>query len=151
MIFSTGKLVGTKAVWFIRSIASSSTFCIAGSTDLLLHLLSSVSNLPVDKVTIRDSGMGKKVGSIEKHRICAGTLNETAIRARVQQVKDNWNASVKARKVNVVSGHRNRTIVDNRKFRLTILYTVTKRQEANAWRQGTKRSKKSEDGRRFRS
>jgi hypothetical protein len=42
--------------------------------------------------------MGKAIGQIEKHPICIGTANESAISERVQQVKDAWNASVKLRK-----------------------------------------------------
>jgi hypothetical protein len=46
-----------------------------------------------------DSGMGKAIRNIEKHKICKETANETAINTRVQAVKDAWNASVKANKV----------------------------------------------------
>jgi len=46
-----------------------------------------------------DSGMGKAIRDIEKHKICAGTANEAAIKARVKAVKDAWNASVKVNKV----------------------------------------------------
>jgi hypothetical protein len=42
--------------------------------------------------------MGKAIGQIEKHPICVGTANESAISERVQQVKDAWKASVKQRK-----------------------------------------------------
>src|SRR3569832_2187177 len=42
--------------------------------------------------------MGKSIGQIGKHRICLGTPNEAAIKDRVQQVKDAWNASVKKHK-----------------------------------------------------
>jgi hypothetical protein len=69
-----------------------------GGVDLLLYFLSSIAALPVTKTHVRDSGMGKKVGSVDKHKICAGTPNENAIKARVQSVKDSWNASVKALK-----------------------------------------------------
>lgn len=50
------------------------------------------------KSTVKDSGMGKAIGSVEKHRLCKDTPNESAIKNRVQQVKDAWHASVKARK-----------------------------------------------------
>jgi hypothetical protein len=66
---------------------------------LLLHLLSSIKDLPVTKSNVLDSGMGKAIRDIEKHKICAGTANETAIKTRVKEVKDAWNASVKANKV----------------------------------------------------
>jgi len=65
---------------------------------LLLHLLSNIVDLPVTKSIVKDSGMGKAVGSIEKHRLVVGTPNESAIKERVQAVKDAWQASVKARK-----------------------------------------------------
>lgn len=42
--------------------------------------------------------MGKAIGSIGKHAMCAGTPNETAIMDRVDGIKSAWNASVKARK-----------------------------------------------------
>lgn len=71
----------------------------AGSVDFLLHLLSSIARLPVCKATIKDSGLGKAVGAIERHRICKGTPNEAAIKERVQQIKDSWQARVKAQKI----------------------------------------------------
>lgn len=71
-----------------------------GGMDLLLHLLSSIAELPVTKSTVLDSGMGKAIRDIEKHKICDGTPNEAAIKSRVQEVKDAWNASVKVNKVN---------------------------------------------------
>ena len=67
-----------------------------GGIDFLLFLLSSISNLPVTRSMVKDSGLGKKVGSIEKHKISAGTPNESAIAARVKEVKQKWNKSVKA-------------------------------------------------------
>mmetsp|Transcript_3862 Transcript_3862/g.5705 ORF Transcript_3862/g.5705 Transcript_3862/m.5705 type:complete len:830 (+) Transcript_3862:2315-4804(+) len=79
-----------------------------GGVDLLLHLLSSISKLPVTKAIVRDSGMGRKVGSIEKHKICAGTPNQASIRARIQEVKSNWNSSVKTRKDPTSLGARKR-------------------------------------------
>jgi len=69
-----------------------------GTVDLLLHFLSCIAGLPVTKSQVRDSGMGKKVGSIERHEICVGGPNESAIKDRIQKVKDSWNASVKALK-----------------------------------------------------
>jgi hypothetical protein len=42
--------------------------------------------------------MGKAIGSIEKHKICAGTPNEHGVKERVQQIKEAWNKSVKALK-----------------------------------------------------
>ena len=49
--------------------------------------------------------MGKAIGSIEKHPICAGTLNETAVRERVDKIKAAWNKSVKALKEKVSIDH----------------------------------------------
>lgn len=75
----------------------SSSF-LSGGVDLLLHLLTSIKDLPVTKNLVKQSGMGKAIGSIEKDKICAGTANESAILDRVHQIKSAWNASVKARK-----------------------------------------------------
>jgi hypothetical protein len=72
---------------------------IAGSVDMLLHLLSNVINLPVTTSAVKDSGLGIAVGDIGKHVICKGTPNEATIKERVQLVKDAWRASVKARKL----------------------------------------------------
>jgi hypothetical protein len=65
---------------------------------LLLHLLSSVTGLPVTKSVVKASGMGKAIGSIEKHSLVVGTPNEEAVKNRVQSIKDSWHASVKALK-----------------------------------------------------
>lgn len=59
--------------------------------------------LPVTTSVVKSSGMGKAVGTIEKHSICKGTPNEAAIRDRVQQIKDAWKASVKALKASDVN------------------------------------------------
>jgi hypothetical protein len=72
--------------------------CTIGGVDLLLHLLSSVTGLPVTKSVVKASGMGKAIGSIEKHALVVGTPNETAVKDRVQSIKDSWHASVKALK-----------------------------------------------------
>jgi hypothetical protein len=66
---------------------------------MLLHLLLNITNLPVTKVAIKDSGMGITIGTIGKHAICKDTPNEHAIKERINQLKDSWNSSVKARKV----------------------------------------------------
>lgn len=66
--------------------------------DLLLHLFTNITRLPVTKSVVKESGMGKAIGSVEKNRICAGTLNEGPIKERVASIKDAWNKSVKARK-----------------------------------------------------
>lgn len=51
------------------------------------------------KATVKSSGMGKAIGSIEKHSLCKDTPNEAAIKERVQLIKDTWNAKVKAQKI----------------------------------------------------
>lgn len=51
------------------------------------------------KSMVLSSGMGKAIRDIEKHKICAGSANESAIKGRVKAVKDAWNASVKVNKV----------------------------------------------------
>lgn len=47
---------------------------------------------------MKTSGMGKAIGALEKHKICAGTPNESAIKERSQLIRDSWNSSVKAKK-----------------------------------------------------
>ena len=68
-----------------------------GGIDFLLHLLKNIAELPVTAAMVKNTGLGKLVGSIEKHRIFSGP-NESNIRDRVDLVKTNWKASVKARK-----------------------------------------------------
>lgn len=88
-ILNNGFLTRVKK-WLDDILASS-----IGGVDLLLHLLTNVSQLPVSKSVVVSSGLGKVIGAIEKHKVCVGTKNETAIKERIQQVKANWNASVK--------------------------------------------------------
>ncbi len=66
-----------------------------GGVDLLLHLLSSIAMLPVTKLMVTSSKLGKKVASVEKHKICVGGMNEQAIKERVSKVKEQWSASAK--------------------------------------------------------
>ena len=47
---------------------------------------------------VKESGLGKAVGSIEKHRFCADSPNKVAIVERVNVIKDAWQKSVKIRK-----------------------------------------------------
>lgn len=61
-------------------------------------MLTNITNLPVTKSVVKDSGMGKAIGSLDKHKICAGTPNEGPIKQRTKLLKDAWNKSVKARK-----------------------------------------------------
>ena len=72
-----------------------------GGIDLLLHLLTNIIKLPVTKSIVKDSGMGKAIGSIEKHKICVGTPNEATIKEKVRLIKEAWNKSVKALKEKV--------------------------------------------------
>ena len=65
---------------------------------MLLHLLVNITNLPVTKAAIKDSGMGITIGAIGKHAICKDTLNEHVIKEKINQLKDSWNSSVKAKK-----------------------------------------------------
>lgn len=65
---------------------------------MLLHLLKNIADLPVTASMVKQSGLGKLVGSIEKHRVCSGP-NEGNIRQNVDLVKSLWKASVKARKI----------------------------------------------------
>mmetsp|Transcript_3294 Transcript_3294/g.8525 ORF Transcript_3294/g.8525 Transcript_3294/m.8525 type:complete len:828 (-) Transcript_3294:225-2708(-) len=69
-----------------------------GGVDLLLHLLTSVSLLPVTKEMVTSSKLGKAVAAVEKHRICSGGQNELAIKKRISRVKEEWSASVKVNK-----------------------------------------------------
>jgi hypothetical protein len=69
-----------------------------GGVDLLLHLLANIASLPVTKSVVKSSGMGKLIGSLEKHRLCTENPNASVIKERIQLVKDCWSASVKARK-----------------------------------------------------
>lgn len=64
----------------------------------MLHLLRNIADLPVTASMVKQSGLGKLVGSIEKHRVCSGS-NEGNIRENVHLVKSSWKASVKARKI----------------------------------------------------
>lgn len=70
----------------------------AGGVDLLLHLLTNIAQLPVTKGIVKESGMGKAIGSIEKHKICVDSPNKLAIVERVDAIKDAWKVSVKVRK-----------------------------------------------------
>ena len=70
----------------------------SGGVDLLLHMLTNMISLPVTKSLVKNSGMGKAIGAIEKHPLCKGSLNEAVIQQRVASIKDAWQASVKARK-----------------------------------------------------
>jgi len=69
-----------------------------GGIDLLLHLLTKISSLPVTRSIVKNSGLGGKIGSIEKHRICADSPNKIAIVERVSAIKDAWQKSVKIHK-----------------------------------------------------
>eukprot|EP00984_Skeletonema_dohrnii_P024254 scaffold13372_cov114-Skeletonema_dohrnii-CCMP3373.AAC.1 len=78
-----------------------------GGVDLLLHLLSMITPLPVTKDMVTSSRLGKAVSAIEKDKICAGTKNEGAIKNRISEVKSRWSASVKAQKSKSTKGTSN--------------------------------------------
>jgi hypothetical protein len=92
-VLNSGYLLSVK-VW-IEDILNKRV----GAVDLLLHLLSCIASLPVSKDMVNSSGLGKLIGSIDKHSICAGTANESAIKDRLTAVKERWSASVKLIKV----------------------------------------------------
>lgn len=73
-------------------------FVSVGGVDLLLHLLTNIAQLPVTKGIVKESGMGKAIGSIEKHKICVDSPNKLAIVERIDAIKDAWKVSVKIRK-----------------------------------------------------
>ncbi len=78
-----------------------------GGIDLLLHLLSMITPLPVTKDMVTSSRLGKAVSAIEKDKICVGTKNEAAIKNRISEVKSRWSASVKAQKNKSTNGTNN--------------------------------------------
>lgn len=69
-----------------------------GGLDLLLHLLTNITDLPVTKDMVTSSKLGRAVAGVEKHRICVGGKNEAAIKERVTRVKGHWSASVRRMK-----------------------------------------------------
>lgn len=84
-----------------------------GGVDLLLHLLKNIADLPVTTSMVKQSGLGKLVGSIEKHRVCSGP-NEGNIRENIFLVKSSWKASVKARKIAEGSSQPKLSVVPKR-------------------------------------
>lgn len=90
-----------------------------------MHLLTNIIELPVTKSVVKESGMGKAIGSIEKHPICAGTLNETAVRERVDKIKAAWNKSVKALKEKVSIKHSSPSSSRGLGFSLTFSFVIT--------------------------
>ena len=85
--------IGTTKAWLDDVLNS-----VVGGIDLLLHLLDSIALLPVTKDMITTSGAGKAITAIKSHSICKGTPNEGAIKERCARVKEEWSASVRARK-----------------------------------------------------
>lgn len=69
-----------------------------GGVDLLLHLLSNIAMFPVTKEMVTSSKLGKQVAAVEKHKICLQGMNQSAIKERVANVKEEWSASVKRMK-----------------------------------------------------
>lgn len=94
-ILNNGFLVDVK-VW-LDEILSFKT----GGVDLLLHLLTSICMLPVTKVMVTSSKLGKQVAAVEKHKICVAGMNQKAIKERISKVKEEWSASVKRMKKKV--------------------------------------------------
>ena len=78
-----------------------------GGVDLLLHLLTMITSLPVTKDMVTSSRLGKAVSAIEKDKICVGTKNEAAIKNRISEVKSRWSTSVKAQKSKSTNGTNN--------------------------------------------
>eukprot|EP00521_Asterionellopsis_glacialis_P003783 CAMPEP_0195276282 /NCGR_PEP_ID=MMETSP0706-20130129/18437_1 /TAXON_ID=33640 /ORGANISM="Asterionellopsis glacialis, Strain CCMP134" /LENGTH=793 /DNA_ID=CAMNT_0040333883 /DNA_START=918 /DNA_END=3299 /DNA_ORIENTATION=+ len=76
-----------------------------GGVDLLLHMIISVSSLPVSKSNVMSSGLGKAIGAAEKHTICVGSKHESAIKNAIKKLKVNWNASVKEIRSKNASSH----------------------------------------------
>lgn len=76
-----------------------------GGVDLLLHLLGCIAMLPVSKEMVTSSKLGKQLTVVEKHKMCAGSMNEVAIKERIAKVKEEWSASVKRlKKVSCCNG-----------------------------------------------
>mmetsp|Transcript_52 Transcript_52/g.118 ORF Transcript_52/g.118 Transcript_52/m.118 type:complete len:717 (+) Transcript_52:1094-3244(+) len=100
-LLSSGLLVTIK-LWLAEIIDGK-----LGGVDLLLHLLSMITPLPVTKDMVTSSRLGKAVSAIEKDKICVGTKNEAAIKNRISEVKSRWSASVKAQKSKSASGGNN--------------------------------------------
>jgi hypothetical protein len=91
-LLNTGLLVKIKG-WLDDVLAGK-----VGGVDLLLHLLNNIIPIPVTKELVTNSKLGKTVSSVEKHIICAASANESAIKKRIQDLKERWSASVKAMK-----------------------------------------------------
>lgn len=91
-LLNTGLLVTIKG-WLDDVLAGK-----VGGVDLLLHLLNNIIPIPVTKELVTNSKLGKTVSSVEKHIICAASANESAIKKRIQDLKERWSASVKAMK-----------------------------------------------------
>ena len=95
-LLTNGLLVDMK-MWLDEILTSK-----VGGVDLLLHLLSCICMLPVSKEMVTSSKLGKQVAAVEKHKICVGSMNESAIKERVSKVKKQWSASVKRMKKKVI-------------------------------------------------
>ena len=70
-------------------------FVSTGEVDLLLHLLSNITHLPVTKEMVANSKLGKAVVAIGSHKICTEATNESTIREAIALFKEQWSASVK--------------------------------------------------------
>ena len=96
-----------------------------GGVDLLLHLLTNIIPLPVTKELVTVSKLGKTVSSVEKHEVCIEGANQSAIKNRIQQVKEQWSASVKALKN--VSIHISSNTLLSRSFHLVFVFVAIRR------------------------
>lgn len=66
-----------------------------GGADLLLHMLTNITYLPLNKEMVSSSKLGKAVVGIAKQKICSGGKNEVVIKERIAKLKEEWSASVK--------------------------------------------------------
>jgi len=73
----------------------------SGGIDFLLHLVSSVTFLPVTKDMVASSKMGKTVVQAEKSKRFADSPNLEILKQRVERLKDEWTKSVKFNKVSI--------------------------------------------------
>lgn len=92
-----------------------------------MHLLSNIIELPVTKSVVKESGLGKAIGSIDKHKICVDSPNAAAVTERVTKIKRAWNKSVKALNEQVLLFTKRKTFFYRCRhaFALTIIHFLT--------------------------
>jgi len=91
-ILENGFLINVR-IWLSEALAGS-----IGGIDFLLHLVSSVTFLPVTKDMVASSKMGKTVVQAEKSKRFADSPNLEILKQRVERLKDEWTKSVKFNK-----------------------------------------------------